>query len=168
MSSTPYIELHAHSAFSFLDGASLPEELVAAAVEHGHSALALTDHDNLSGAMEFAQAAKGLGLRAIHGCELSLSGGSHLTLLVEDASWRGLAAITCELNCSDHCAVVTVSATGCLNSWPVGSVCRRLQPEMFIFTTAQGGLCRMRLLPFDCAARLMRANLSGVEIAAIH
>ena len=94
MSSTPYIELHAHSAFSFLDGASLPEELIAAAVEHGHSALALTDHDNLSGAMEFAQAAKGLGLRAIHGCELSLSGGSHLTLLVEDASgWANLCRI---------------------------------------------------------------------------
>ena len=59
-----YVELHCHSAFSFLDGASLPEELVAAAVERGHEALALTDHDSLSGAMEFAQAAKALGLRA--------------------------------------------------------------------------------------------------------
>ena len=52
-----YVELHCHSAFSFLDGASLPEELVATAVEQGHEALALTDHDSLSGSMEFAQAA---------------------------------------------------------------------------------------------------------------
>jgi error-prone DNA polymerase len=62
-----YVELHCHSAFSFLDGASLPDELAAAAVERGHAALALTDHDSLSGSMEFAQAARSLGLRAIHG-----------------------------------------------------------------------------------------------------
>ena len=52
-----YVELHCHSAFSFLDGASLPDELVAAAVERGHTALALTDHDTVCGSMEFAQAA---------------------------------------------------------------------------------------------------------------
>ena len=56
-----YVELHCHSAFSFLDGASLPEELVAAALERGHTALALTDHDGVYGSMEFAQAAKGAG-----------------------------------------------------------------------------------------------------------
>ena len=54
----PYIELHCHSAYSFLDGSSQPEELVAAALARGHSALALTDHDSLSGSMEFAQAAR--------------------------------------------------------------------------------------------------------------
>jgi len=52
-----YVELHCHSAFSFLDGASLPDELVLSAVACGHTALALTDHDTLSGSMEFAQAA---------------------------------------------------------------------------------------------------------------
>ena len=65
-----YVELHCHSAFSFLDGASLPDELVAAALERGHTALALTDHDTVSGSMEFAQAAAALGLRAIHGAEV--------------------------------------------------------------------------------------------------
>ncbi len=86
-----YIELHCHSAYSFLDGASQPEELVAAAVNRGHTALALTDHDSLSGSMEFAQAAKALGLRAIHGAEISLSDGRHITLLVRDATgWRSL------------------------------------------------------------------------------
>ncbi|MDW5594286.1 DNA polymerase III subunit alpha [Conexibacter stalactiti] len=89
-----YVELHAHSAFSFLDGASLPDELVAAAVELGHDALALTDHDNVCGAMEFARSAQALGLRPIHGAELTLDDGRHLTLLVEDErGWRNLCRL---------------------------------------------------------------------------
>ena len=96
----PYIELHCHSAYSFLDGASQPDELVAAALSHGHGTLALTDHDSLSGSMEFAQAAKTLGLRAIHGAEVTLAEpGSdaperHITLLVRDATgWRNLCRL---------------------------------------------------------------------------
>ncbi|HSO98866.1 MAG TPA: PHP domain-containing protein, partial [Solirubrobacteraceae bacterium] len=49
-----YVELHCHSAFSFLDGASSPDEIAAAAVSHGYEALALTDHNSVSGSMEFA------------------------------------------------------------------------------------------------------------------
>ena len=49
-----YVELHCHSAFSFLDGASLPDELAPAALELGYQALALTDHNTVSGSMEFA------------------------------------------------------------------------------------------------------------------
>jgi error-prone DNA polymerase len=79
-----YVELHAHSAYSFLDGASTPEEMLAAAAVHGYPALALTDHDGLWGAMEFAQAGQGLGIKAITGAELTLTDGSHLTLLVEN------------------------------------------------------------------------------------
>ncbi|MBW3607556.1 MAG: error-prone DNA polymerase [Actinobacteria bacterium] len=91
---SPYTELHAHSAYSFLDGASQPEELVAAAMARGHEALALTDHDSLSGSMEFAQAAKAFGLRAIHGAEVTLDDGRHLTLLVRDAmGWRSLCRL---------------------------------------------------------------------------
>jgi error-prone DNA polymerase len=78
-----YVELHCHSAYSFLDGASLPEELAARAVELGHTALALTDHDGLYGSLEFAHAAKPLGLRPITGAEVTLADGSHVTLLVE-------------------------------------------------------------------------------------
>ena len=89
-----YVELHTHSAFSFLDGASLPEELVVAALRQGHEALALTDHNTLSGAMEFAQAARGLGLRAIHGAEIDVLDGRHLTLLVENArGWSNLCRL---------------------------------------------------------------------------
>ncbi len=89
-----YTELHCHSAYSFLDGSSQPEELVAAAVNRGHKALALTDHDSLSGSMEFAQAAQTLGLRAIHGAEVTLDDERHLTLLVRDVTgWRNLCRL---------------------------------------------------------------------------
>src|SRR3954466_14397681 len=89
-----YVELHCHSAFSFLDGTTEPEELVAAAVARGHTALALTDHDTVSGSMEFAQAAKVAGLHAIHGAEVTLDDGRHVTLLVRDATgWANLCRL---------------------------------------------------------------------------
>jgi error-prone DNA polymerase len=78
-----YVELHAHSAYSFLDGASQPEELAARAAELGYEALALTDHDGVYGSLEFAHAAKSFGVRPITGAELTLAGGAHVTLLVE-------------------------------------------------------------------------------------
>jgi error-prone DNA polymerase len=96
----PYVELHCHSAYSFLDGVSLPEELLQNASELGHEALALTDHNSVSGSMELAQAAGALGVRAIHGAEIDLSAcghgvhGRHLTLLVREArGWSNLCRI---------------------------------------------------------------------------
>src|SRR4051812_502630 len=77
------IELHAHSPYSFLDGASLPEELAVRAAELGYPALALTDHDGVYGSLEFAYAARAVGVRALTGAEVTLADGSHLTLLVE-------------------------------------------------------------------------------------
>jgi len=89
-----YVELHCHSAYSFLDGASLPEELAGAAAALGYEALALTDHNSVSGSMEFAVCAKALGLRAIHGAEVDLDDGRHLTLLVEDElGWSNLCRL---------------------------------------------------------------------------
>jgi error-prone DNA polymerase len=81
-----YVELHAHSAYSFLDGASLPEELAARAAELGYEALALTDHEGVYGSLEFAYAAKAFGVRPITGAEVTLADGSHVTLLVESAA----------------------------------------------------------------------------------
>jgi error-prone DNA polymerase len=90
----PYAELHCHSAYSFLDGVSLPDELAQCASELGHTALALTDHNSVSGSMELAQAALDHGIRAIHGAELDLSSGRHITLLVRDErGWRNLCRI---------------------------------------------------------------------------
>ncbi len=104
-----YVELHAHSAFSFLDGASTPMELAAAAAAHGYPAFALTDHDGVWGSMEFAHACKGFGVRAITGTELTVRIGPagpvppttpppgrdvHVTLLVEDeAGYRNLCRL---------------------------------------------------------------------------
>jgi error-prone DNA polymerase len=68
-----YAELHAHSAFSFLDGASQPEEMVAEAGRLGLSALAITDHDGLYGAVRFANAARAIGMPTVFGAELHLS-----------------------------------------------------------------------------------------------
>jgi error-prone DNA polymerase len=94
-----YVELHCHSAYSFLDGASQPEELAARAAELGYEALALTDHDGVYGSLEFAHAAKALGVRPITGAEVTLDGGAHVTLLVE--SRQGYANL-CRLLTTAH------------------------------------------------------------------
>jgi error-prone DNA polymerase len=79
-----YVELHAHSYFSLLDGVPSPEELVQRAVEVGMPALALTDHDAVYGAVRFEQAARQAGIKPIFGAEITLvNGGGHLTLLAE-------------------------------------------------------------------------------------
>ena len=78
-----YAELHCHSHYSFHEGASSIGELLSRAKELGYPALALTDHDNLCGAMEFAQAAQTADIKPITGVEVTLKGGSHLTLLAE-------------------------------------------------------------------------------------
>src|SRR5207237_4321333 len=71
-SAVPYAELHAHSAYSFLDGASTPEELVEEAAGLDLRALALTDHNGLYGAVRFAEAAAELDARPVFGAEVSL------------------------------------------------------------------------------------------------
>lgn len=68
----PYAELHVHSSFSFLDGASSPEELAEEAERLGLHALAITDHDGFYGIVHFAEAAEALDLKTVFGAELSL------------------------------------------------------------------------------------------------
>ncbi len=102
-----YAELHAHSSFSFLDGASMPEKMAEEAARLGLRALALTDHDGLYGTARMAEAAAELGVATIIGAELSLglSGpqngvadpeGTHLLVLArqEEGYHRLAAAIT--------------------------------------------------------------------------
>ncbi len=69
----PYAELHCHSNFSFLDGASHPEQLVEEAQRLGLEALALTDHDGLYGVVRFAEAARTVGLPTVFGAEVTLA-----------------------------------------------------------------------------------------------
>ncbi|HMJ71922.1 MAG TPA: error-prone DNA polymerase [Solirubrobacterales bacterium] len=90
------MELHTHSAFSFLDGASTPMELAGAAGQLGYSAFALTDHNGIWGSMEFAHACKGFGVRPITGAEVTV-GEAHLTLLAESAAgYRNLCRLLTE------------------------------------------------------------------------
>ncbi|MEM7342075.1 MAG: error-prone DNA polymerase [Actinomycetota bacterium] len=101
-SSVPYAELHCHSSFSFLDGASHPEALVEEAARLGLEALALTDHDGFYGVVRFAEAARAVGMPTVFGAELTLDkldvapgqidpDGSHLLVLARDP--EGYAAL---------------------------------------------------------------------------
>ncbi len=78
-----FIELHARSAFSFLAGASLPEEIVEACAERDLPALAILDRDNISSAVRFHKAARGKGIKAHIGAEITLDDGSALPLIAE-------------------------------------------------------------------------------------
>ena len=96
-----YAELHAHSAYSFLDGANEPEDLVASAVELGLEALALTDHDGLPGIVKHAEAGRAHGLPTVHGAELTLEGGARLPVLARDpVGYRRLSAAVSHHNLS--------------------------------------------------------------------
>ena len=106
----PYAELHAHSSFSFLDGASSPEELLEEAERLGLSALALVDHDTFAGLVHFAEAAETSSVQTVFGAELSLGlpgpqngepdpEGSHLVVLARGADgYHRLASALTEAN----------------------------------------------------------------------
>jgi error-prone DNA polymerase len=104
-STTPYAELHCHSNFSFLDGASHPEELAEEAARLGLEALALTDHDGFYGVVRFAEAARAVGIPTVFGAELSLGlpkpqngvadpEGDHLLVLARDPEGYARLAAT--------------------------------------------------------------------------
>ena len=78
MTRRPFVHLHCHSHYSLLDGASSIDRLVARTVDHGMTALALTDHGNLHGALEFYQKAKQAGINPIIGYEAYVAEGSRL------------------------------------------------------------------------------------------
>src|SRR3954468_14675969 len=89
-----YAELHCHSNFSFLDGASHPEELAEEAARLGLAALAITDHDGFYGVVRFAEAARAVDLPTVFGAELTLGSrkipngipdppGEHLIVLAQ-------------------------------------------------------------------------------------
>ena len=108
-----YVELHCHSAYSFLDGVAQPEELVDRACALGYTALALTDHDNLCAALPFAHAATAAGLRAITGCELTVEvdgEAHHLVLLVESrAGYTNLCRLITAAHAGTRAADGTVA-----------------------------------------------------------
>jgi error-prone DNA polymerase len=126
-----YVELHAHSYYSLLDGVPSPEQLVEHAAGLDMPALALTDHDALYGLPRFVSAAEQAGIKPIIGIELSLiNGGGHLTLLAENSAGyanlcrlvtlarrdqqKGIAALPWRL-LADHAKGV-IALSGCRHS----------------------------------------------------
>ena len=110
MSQTPFVHLHVHSEYSLLDGAIRMEQLVGKAAEFGMPAIALTDHGNLFGTVEFYQAAEKAKVKPIIGCEIYVAPGSmhekkttnggkdvafHMTLLAsDDEGYRNLVKLS--------------------------------------------------------------------------
>lgn len=145
-----YVELHCHTYFSLLDGASSPEDLIEGASTLGMDALALTDHDAVYGAPRFVKAAREHGIKPILGAELTLSGGHHLTLLVRDETgWANL------------CALITLAR----HNVPKGEA---LLPDGAL-EAHTGGLvalsgCRQGIIP----QRLLRGDRTGARSAARH
>jgi len=135
-----YVELHCHSGFSLLDGASNPEALIARAAAVGMRAVALTDHDDLGGAVRWAEAGKEHGVEAIVGLEVTVRaapGGeaSHLTLLAMDRDgYRNLSRLVTLARGSERGApaapwdTLERHAAGlfCLTGCPFGEVPQRL------------------------------------------
>jgi len=157
----PYVELHAHSPYSLLEGASSIDELLLRAVAQGHRALALTDHEALYGAMEFARSAKEAGLRPITGLELTVAEQDgtrhHVTLLAETR--QGYA----------HLCRLSSRAFGLFQETQEGRETRRLDPVVPVEqlrTHAEGVIlltgCREGLVP-----RLVQAGQQREAEAAL-
>jgi error-prone DNA polymerase len=118
-----FVELHAQSAFTFLEGAEQPEALVSEAARQGMPALALVDRDGVHGAARFHRAAENAGVRALVGSELTLADGSRLPVLVEDRDgYRNLCRLItrAKLGASKGAGRVTLDD---LEAAPGGLVC---------------------------------------------
>lgn len=98
-----FTHLHVHSQYSFLDGASTLDELLEKAKKLGMSAMAITDHNRLTGAIKFYDKAKALGIKPIIGAEIDLDGGYHLTLLCKDETgFSNLSRLLTEAHLSNR------------------------------------------------------------------
>ena len=104
-----YVELRAHSAFSFGDGSATPEALVGAAAALGYRAIGLTDAADFGGVVRFALAAWDAGLTPLIGCELNVDGHPAAFLARTADGCRNLAAL------------ITHARAGCLRSWPTAA-----------------------------------------------
>src|SRR5688500_13227076 len=124
-----YVELHSHSYYSLLDGASSPDDLVQRAAALWLPALGLTDHDAVYGAIPFVTAAQKAGIQPILGAEMTLEGGHQLPLLVEnERGWRNLCYLITQAQHNapkGSAALPVASLTGHTDGLFALSGCRR-------------------------------------------
>lgn len=173
----PYAELHAHSAFSFLDGASHPEELAAEGARLGLKALAITDHDGLYGVVRFSEAAKKVGLPTVFGAELHLPvpagrGGApvldpptgipdpratHLLVLARGA--QGYRNLSSAIGTAHLDAGVKGAANYTLETLGEAS-----GGEWLVLTGCRKGAVRQALMPPLSAGHLSSRNVSTAQI----
>ena len=156
----PYAELHCHSSFSFLDGASSPEALAEEATRLGLEALAITDHAGFYGVVRFAEAARELALPTVFGAELTLNAtearsgpadpdGAHLLVLARDTvGYARLAALLSEAQMAGEkgrpqlsFAAVAEAASGrARGHWAVLTGCRKgTVPAALVGARSGGG-----------------------------
>lgn len=153
---TAYAELHCHSNFSFLDGASHPEELAEEAARLGLAGLAVTDHDGLYGAARFAEAARPLGLPTVFGAEITLGAvrsaggvadppGDHLVLLAEGpVGYARLARAISEAQLAGekgapHATLVDLAAASCAPVHLTDGVAAERNDRWFVLTGCRKG-----------------------------
>lgn len=143
-----YAELHCHSAYSFKDGASSIDDLLAEAKARGLKAIAITDHNNLCGAMRWAQAGKDFEIQVIIGVEVTLTSGHHLTLLAET-----------EAGYSNISQLVTHSYFDGSREDP------RLNPERFADHT-EGVICLSGCRDSELSELVLKNDLEGAHAVA--
>src|SRR5688572_12092292 len=110
---TPYIELHARSAFSFLRGAAQPEDLVKAACHFELPAMALLDRDGVCGAPRFFGPARENGLRARVGAEITMEDGSVIPLLaMSQTGYQNLCQLITESKLTERSPSIVAGLGG--------------------------------------------------------
>src|SRR6476619_6236868 len=102
-----YLELHTSSSFSFLDGASLPETLIARAAALGYPAIALLDRDGVYGAPQFYRAATAAGIKAIVGAEITVGPSTPPRLHASTPPWTLPVLVSSQQGYKNLCRVLT-------------------------------------------------------------
>ena len=177
-----YAELHCHSNFSFLDGASHPEELAEEAVRLGLAALAITDHDGFYGVVRFAEAARAVDLPTVFGAELTLGrasssptgfpirAGEHLIVLAQGpVGYARLAKAISEAQLAGEKGAPRTSLAQLADAAraPVhlaGNVAARENDHWFVLTGCRKGSVPAALQRDGPAAAQTRAGRAGRRV----
>lgn len=158
-----FVHLHVHSPFSYLDGSSRLDALIEEAVTQGMPALALTDHDNVSGAVRFQKKCLEAGVLPIQGAEVTLKGGYHLTLLATGP--RGYANL-CRILTAAHIGMEPVGGAGLLALAPGHDRLQPAAPIDVLSHDTEGLIALSGCRRGEVATHILRGRLAEAEAAA--